>query len=126
MKIAIFAPKLAALETPNVEGEASPFRRHACMSNPLNAKPAPTTMAPKVRGRRIPRTMRIVPASPLPNKAFQEERKPTPEDPMPSEIKKRRTRIDKVIRRTKSFLPWLFRLSRAMLFVHVSMRSIIA
>ena len=60
-----FAPKTAALETPNVEGEAIELFRLVCMMRPERARPAPAMMAASTRGMRMFQMIRIFAALPF-------------------------------------------------------------
>lgn len=60
------APKAAPWDTPSVEAAASGLRRTFCITQPDNARAAPTTIATVMRGRRTWNTMARLWAVPPP------------------------------------------------------------
>ena len=54
------APKLAPWDTPRVEAEARGLRRMAWSTHPETPRPAPAMRAVQIRGRRLPRTTRLM------------------------------------------------------------------
>lgn len=115
--IPIFAPKLAAFEIPNVEGEASSFFKTFCINKPLKDKDAPTTTAPKVLGSLILYIMFIYSLSPIPNKAFKESEKEILLDPMHKETINKINNVEtKKIKLIIVFLLFLF-ISISTLFI---------
>ena len=63
------APKVAAADTPSVEGLASGFFRQVCITHPAMASPAPATTAPITRGIRSRQITTKARSSPSPSRA---------------------------------------------------------
>ena len=62
------APKAAALEIPNVNGEPNGLRSTACMATPASDSPPPASMAARVWGRRIFTTITLPRPPPPPRR----------------------------------------------------------
>lgn len=108
INIAILAPKLAALETPKVEGDAIGFFNVCCINNPLKDKLPPTIKAPNVLGILILYKIFMFSLLPLLNNAFNESKKDILLDPMHKETKKSIIKIKIITKKEIRFFLFIF------------------
>ncbi len=101
-----FAPKTAALEMPNVAGEAIGFFKEVCITRPERASPPPIIKAATFRGSIIFCMILIEARSPCPNKPLKHRENDIFVGVMKKERKNRRIVIPKSKSKAKS--PFFF------------------
>ncbi len=111
------APKPAAEDMPNVNGDAKGFLVEICVTMPAKAKAAPAIVATTARGNRLFQTIKLAgllfETSKGDNNAFQTSFKVIPDEPTDNEnIKTEKRRIEaakrNITRRLVNLWYWLF------------------